>query len=185
MRRLSVYNSVTLDGFFKDLHNDMSWAHQTDPEWNEFVAGNASGDPTLLFGCVTYELMASYWPTPMATRNSGAVAERMNKLQKIVFSRALTEASWSNTRLLKSDLVAEVHKLKNQPGEDIVIFGSGSIVSQLTQARLIDEYQIALNPTILGGGKTLFEGLKELTLKLTKSRAFRNGNVFLCYEPAA
>lgn len=186
MRKLAVFNMVTLDGFFVDSKGDMSWAHKDDEEWNAFVGGNASGSGVLLFGRITYELMASYWPTPAALHNSPMVAKGMNDLPKVVFSRTLDKASWSNTRLVKSDMLAEVRKMKREPGADMVILGSGSIVSQLAQENLIDEYQIALNPIVLGKGRTMFDGVKEkLKLKLAKSRTFRNGNVFLCYEPAA
>lgn len=186
MRKLIVFNSVSLDGFIADVNGDLSWAHKMDEEWNAFVAENAKGDGELLFGRITYELMASYWTTPMAAKNDPIVAERMNSLPKVVFSRTLDKASWNNTKLVKGDLAEEVRKMKNGPGRDMVIFGSGSIISQLAQARLIDEYQLALNPIALGKGKPMFDGLKEkLPLKLTKSRIFGNGNVFLCYEPLA
>jgi dihydrofolate reductase len=103
-----------------------------------------------------------------------------------VFSRTLDNASWRNTKLLKGDLATEVRKLKQEPGPDMVILGSGTIVSQLAQQNLIDEYQIALSPTVLGQGRTMFEGLQQkLNFKLTNSRTFRNGNVFLCYQPLA
>jgi dihydrofolate reductase len=189
MRRLIVFNSVSLDGYFTDTSGDMSWAHKQDAEWNAFVKGNAGGGGTLLFGRKTYELMASYWPTPMAMKNDPVVAEAMNKLPKLVFSRTLDKAAWSNTTLVKDDMVAAVRKMKTDtgdgPGDGIVILGSGSIVSQLAQAGLIDEFQIALNPIVLGRGRTLFEGVKnKLNLKLTNSRTFQNGNAFLCYEPA-
>jgi dihydrofolate reductase len=187
MRRLSVFNSMSLDGYFVDGSGDMSWAHRNnDDEWNEFVAGNASGSGVLVFGRITYEMMASYWPTPMALQNSPAVAKGMNDMQKIVFSRTLDQASWINTRLVKGDLPLEIRKMKEEAGPDMVILGSGSIVSQLAQENLIDEYQIALCPVVLGNGRTLFDGVKrKLNLKLTKSRTFRNGSVFLCYEPVA
>jgi dihydrofolate reductase len=192
MRKLIAYASVSLDGYFTDASGDMSWAHKHDEEWNAFVKGNASGGGTLLFGRKTYELMASYWPTPMAMKNNPVVAEGMNKLPKVVFSRTLDKAAWSNTNLVKDDLLAAVRKMKSEPEghednprEGLVILGSGSIVSQLAQARLIDVFQIALNPIVLGRGRTLFEGVKnKWNLKLTNSRAFQNGNVFLCYEPA-
>ena len=125
MRQLSVFNSVSLDGYFTDLHGDMSWAHQQDPEWNAFVADNASGESELLFGRVTYELMAGFWPTPQALAVMPAVAEHMNRLPKVMFSRTLDTASWSNTRLMKSDLVAAVRTLKREPGPDFTILGSG------------------------------------------------------------
>ena len=188
MRKLAVFNHVSLDGYFVDMNGSMSWAKSgtKDAEWNAFVAENAKGDGPLLFGRVTYELMASFWPTPMADQHDPVVAERMNKLPKVVFSRTLDKASWSNTRLVKGDMVAEIRKMKKEPGEDMVILGSGSIVSQLAQEGLIDAYQVVVNPIVLGKGRTMFDGVKEkLNLKLTKTRAFGNGNVFLCYEPAA
>jgi dihydrofolate reductase len=186
MRKLIVFNHVSLDGYFVDANGDMSWAKadHNDAEWNEFVSGNASGEGALVFGRVTYEMMAGFWPTPVAMEMMPAVAEGMNRMPKIVFSRALSEASWNNTNLVKGDLATEMRKLKQEPGPDMVILGSGSIVSQLAQEGLIDEYQIVVNPIVLGAGRTMFDGIKEkLRLKLTKSRAFNNGNVLLCYEP--
>jgi dihydrofolate reductase len=186
MRRLAVFNSVSLDGYFVDGNGDMSWAHKNDDEWNAFVAGNASGSGVLVFGRITYEMMASYWPTPMALQNFPTVAKGMNDMQKVVFSRTLDQVSWRNTKLLKGDLPTEIRKMKKEPGPDMVILGSGSIVSQLAQQNLIDEYQTALSPIVLGKGRTLFEGVKrKLDFKLTKSRNFRNGSVFLCYETVA
>jgi dihydrofolate reductase len=184
MRRLIVFDNVTLDGYFTDARGDMSWAHKQDAEWNAFAAENAQGGGTLLFGRITYELMAGYWPTPQAMKNSPDVAERMNSLPKVVFSRTMEKASWSNTRLVKDNMAAAVRKMKSDSGDGMVILGSGSIVSQLAQEGLIDEYQIVLNPIVLGKGRTLFEGIgQKLPLKLTKTRAFGNGNVVLCYEP--
>jgi dihydrofolate reductase len=185
MRSLIVFNHVSLDGYFVDKKGDMRWAHKQDPEWNQFVAGNARGGGVLLFGRVTYEMMASYWPTPMAAQNSPAVAERMNNLQKVVFSRTLEKASWNNTKLVKGDLATEVRKMKQDSGEGLVIMGSGTIVSQLAQEGLIDEFQIVVCPIVIGSGRSQFEGVTEkLNLKLTKSRTFGNGNVYTCYQPA-
>lgn len=184
MRKLAVFNSVTLDGYFVDTKGDMSWAHRDDPEWNAFVADNASGEAVLVFGRVTYEMMASWWPTPRALQSMPVVAERMNSLQKVVFSRTLDRASWNNTRLVKSDLASSIRQMKREPGNDLIILGSGSIVAQLAQEGLIDEFQIALNPIALGAGRTMFDGVRErLRLKLTQTRSFANGNVFLRYEP--
>jgi dihydrofolate reductase len=184
MRKLMVFNLMSLDGFIADSRGDMSWAHKQDEEWNSFVSGNASGEGVLVFGRKTYDLMASYWPTPMASKNSPVVAKRMNELQKIVFSRTIKNVTWSNTTLLKGDPADEVKRLKQQAGADLVILGSASIVAQLCDARLIDEYQIGMNPIILGGGKSMFAGAKEkLSLKLSSSRTFQNGNVFLRYQP--
>ena len=186
MRKLVVFNHVTLDGYFVDMNGDMSWAHKNDAEWKTFAEGNAKGDGPLLFGRITYELMASYWPTPLASKNDPVLAERMNNLPKVVFSRTLDKASWNNTKLVKGDMVAEIRKMKKEPGEGMAILGSGSIVSQLAQEGLIDQYQIVVNPIVLGKGRTMFDGIKrKLTLKLASTRAFGNGNVFLCYEPMA
>ena len=185
MRKLHVFDNVSLDGFFVDAKGDMSWAHKHDEEWNAFSSGNASGEAVLLFGRVTYEMMAGFWPTPQAAEMLPAVAAGMNAAHKIVFSRTLDTVSWQNTTLVKGDLVAEVTRLKQEPGPDIVILGSGSIVSQLTGARLIDGYQIVLNPVVLGRGRTLFETLDaRVQFTLQKTRAFRNGNIVLWFEPA-
>ena len=186
MRRLLVFNHVSLDGYFVDATQGMDWARRNDEEWNSFVAGNAKSGGTLVFGRVTYEMMASFWPTPIAAQRAPVVAGQMNALPKIVFSRTLAKADWNNTTLLKGDLVTEVRRLKGQDGDTMVILGSGSIASQLTQAGLIDEFQIALTPVILGKGRTLFETVEgEHKLKLVNSRPFRNGNVFLQYQLAA
>jgi len=184
MRKLIVFNHVTLDGYFVDRNGDMSWAHKQDAEWNAFVQENASGGGELLFGRITYELMASYWPTPLALKNYPVVAERMNNLPKVVFSRTMDKAAWSNTKLVKRDMAAEIRKMKKEPGEGMAIFGSGSVVSQLAEEGLIDEYQIVVNPIVLGKGRTMFDGIKnKVALKPTKTRTFGNGNVLLCYEP--
>ena len=184
MRKLVVFNSVTLDGYFTDQSGDLSWAHKQDPEWTAFVADNAQGGGVLLFGRITYEMMASFWPTPVAIESFPLVAEGMNNAPKVVFSRTLDQASWNNTKLVKDDMAAEIRRMKNEIGKDMVILGSGTIVSQLAHEGLIDEFQIVVNPVVLGKGRTMFEGVKEkLPLKLTKTRAFGNGNVLLCYEP--
>jgi dihydrofolate reductase len=185
MAKLKVFNSITLDGYFTDKNNDMSWAHQeSDPEWNEFVEGNASGEGVMVFGRITYEMMKSFWPTPAALKMFPVVAKRMNEGQKVVFSRTLDNADWENTKLVKGDLAAEIRKMKAADGEDLVIMGSGTIVSQLAQERLIDEYQFVINPIVLGDGRTLFADVKEkMPLRRTSSRTFGNGNVVLCYEP--
>jgi dihydrofolate reductase len=188
MRKLVVFNNVTLDGYFTGLSGDFSWAHSgsDDAEFNAFVADNASGGGQLLLGRITYELMASYWPTPNAIKHDPIVAEGMNSMPKVVFSRTLDKAAWSNTKLVKGDIAAEIRKLKQEPGKGMAILGSGRIVAQLAPQRLIDEYQVVVNPVVLGNGRTMFDGIKEkLTLKLTRTRTFRSGKVFLCYEPTA
>jgi dihydrofolate reductase len=184
MRKLIVFNNVTVDGYFVSANGDMSWAHKNDDEWNAFTDENASGEGALVFGRVTYDMMASYWPTPMALEAMPVVAERMNNLPKIVFSRTMDEAAWTNTRLLKGDLGTEVRALKEESGPDMTILGSGSIVAQLAGMGLIDEFHIIVNPLVLGAGRTMFDGVSErLCLRLTKTRPFKNGCVQLVYEP--
>ncbi|HET9870272.1 MAG TPA: dihydrofolate reductase family protein, partial [bacterium] len=170
MPKLSMFNSISLDGYFTDAKNDMSWAHQRaqDPEWDDFVKGNASGKGRLLFGRVTYQMMEAFWPN-QGIQMMPEVAKGMTASPKVVFSRTLDKVTWENTVLLKGDLVEEVKKLKSAPGPDMVILGSGSIVAQLAKENLIDQYQIVISPIALGAGRTLFEGLKKnLGLKLVK-----------------
>jgi dihydrofolate reductase len=183
VRTLSVFNSISLDGYFTDGTPDVSWAHDRDPEWNSFTTENAGGKAELVFGRKTYEMMASFWPTKAAIETMPEVARAMNGMRKHVFSRTLDNATWQNTRVVKSDLAAEVRRLKSEPGPGLLIMGSGEIVSQLTQAKLIDAYQLVIVPTVLGHGRTMFEGVKgRPRLTLTRTREFRNGNVVAWYE---
>jgi dihydrofolate reductase len=187
MRRLVVFNAVTVDGYIADSVGDMSWAHKAreDAEWREFMDSNATGGGMLLFGRVTYELMKNFWPTAQAAEMFPVVAERMNNLPKVAFSRTMDEATWTNTTLVKGDMVAAVRRMKDEEGGGMAILGSASIVAQLAEAGVIDEYQMAVSPVALGAGKTMFEGMKrKLALRLTKTRTFGNGVVFVCYEPA-
>ncbi len=184
MAKLSVFNLVTLDGYFTGENGDISW-HNVDKEFGELAEKNSNSGNTLLFGRVTYELMAGYWPTAEAKRDDPVVAEGMNKSYKIVFSRTLDRADWNNTRLVKENMVEEVRKLKRESGNELTLLGSGNIISQLTQQRLIDEYQILLIPVALGRGRTMFEGIKDrIFLRLLNTRTFGNGNILLIYAPA-
>ncbi len=186
-RKLSVFNQISLDGYFCGENGDLSWAnkHSDDKEWNDFVSGNASGGGVLVFGRITYEMMAGYWPSKLAMENDPIVAGQMNKLQKIVFSKKMKKAEWQNTLLINGNIVDEVKKLKSMPGDDMVILGSGSIVSQLTDAGLIDEYQIIINPIVLGKGRSMFEGVtNSAKLSLRDTRQFKNGNILMNYVTA-
>lgn len=186
MGKLAVFNSVSLDGYFTGPNGELDWAHraESDPEFDAFVEGNAQGGGVMVFGRVTYQMMESYWPTPMASENDPVVAKQMNEMKKIVFSRTLKEVSWKNTEILHGDPAAEMRRLK-QSGDEMTILGSGSIVAQLTRARLIDEYQFVVVPVVLGAGRTMFEGVEgNLAMKLASSRSFSKGNVLLSYVPA-
>lgn len=177
---------VSLDGYYCDPRDDMSFAHKPpeDAEWHKFMAGNASGGGMLLFGRTTYDMMAAWWPTPAAARAMPEVAAGMNAMPKIVFSRTLSSANWSNTTLVKDSLVGTVRRMKGEAGPDMAILGSGSVVRQLADAGLIDTFQVVVNPVALGAGKSLFSGLaRQLDLVLTNTRVFRNGSVVLWYAP--
>ncbi|AFY00025.1 dihydrofolate reductase family protein [Bdellovibrio bacteriovorus] len=186
MRTITVFNSVSMDGYFADKNSDMSWAHnqEQDDEFTAFVAGNAKGGGALLFGRKTFEMMASFWPTSAAKEAMPEIAEGMNRMKKYVVSRSLNEVTWENSELIKGDLISEIKKLKKQNGPDIAILGSGNLVAQLAEANLVDEYSVVVLPLILGSGRSQFDGLKSRRdLKLVECRSFKNGNVFLRYRP--
>ena len=181
MRKLGVFNLITLDGYFTGPGGDISW-HNVDEEFQELANKNANSGATLLFGRVTYQLMAAYWPSPAGLRDDPVVARGMCAAEKIVFSRTLKKAGWENTRLVRRGMLAEVRRLKRGRGKPLVVLGSGTIVAQLAQANLVDEYQLMVVPVALGRGRPLFEGMKRrLDLRLVSTRAFKNGNVLLTY----
>jgi len=183
MRKVIVFNFVTLDGYFKGPKEDISW-HRHGAEENEYAAEGLKSGNMLLFGRVTYEMMASYWPTPVAIKNDPIVAAGMNNADKIVFSRTLKKAVWNNTRLVKDNIVEEIKKMKQLPGKDMTLLGSGSILTQFAEQGLIDEYQIMVDPVVLGDGTPIFKNIKhKLDLKLTRTRTFKSGVVLLCYQP--
>jgi len=181
---------VTLDGFFEGSNQDISW-HHVDEEFNEFAIKQLNEIGTLLFGRITYQGMASYWPTEFAKSSDPVVAGLMNDLPKVVFSRTLDRVEWNNSRLVKKNAAEEVSKLKQQPGKDIAIFGSSNLATTLADAAqssgsgLIDEYRMIVNPVFLGQGTPLLKGIRNrLDLKLLNFKAFESGNVLLYYTPA-
>ncbi len=186
MRRLTAFENVSLDGFFVDAAGEMSWAHagSDDPEFAAFVAANASGGGELLLGRRTYELMAAWWPTPMARERDPAVAEGMNAMRKHLASRTLRDPAWENTTILAGDLVAAVRALVASDGPDLAILGSGSVVAQLAKAGLVDVVQLVVNPVVLGAGRSPFEGVPPFRLRLESTRGFANGKVVLTYGRA-
>ena len=183
MRNVTVSNFVSLDGFFAGPGGEIDW-FVWDDETAAYMHGLMSSLDTMLFGRVTYELMASYWPTAGPPAEDPIITDFMNKTPKIVFSRTLKKVEWNNSRLVRDNVAGEVSKMKGTSGRDMVIFGSGSIVSAFAQTGLIDDYRIFVNPVVLGEGKTMFRGLKErLKLKLLSTKTFRCGVVLLHYEP--
>lgn len=181
MRKLNAFTFITLNGFYKDASNDISF-HQHGEEEGDYSAESLTSGNTLLFGRSTYEMMYSFWPSTMAYQSFPLVAEGMNKAEKIVFSKTLHKADWNNTRILKENIVKEIRTLKQTEGKDMTILGSGSIVRLFSDAGLIDEYQIMLDPIVIGKGTSLFKGLKKtLHLELKHTRTFKSGALLLCY----
>ncbi|MGE5225107.1 MAG: dihydrofolate reductase family protein [Omnitrophica WOR_2 bacterium] len=178
MRKLILFNMVTLDGFIAGPDGDIGW-HNVGEEFNEYAIKQLDEAGGLLFGRVTYDLMTTYWPTQEAIRNDPEVANRMNQLPKVVFSRKMEKAGWQNTRLVKVNPADEVKKLKQQPGQDLFLFGSANLAAPLIQNDLIDEFRLMVNPVVLGSGIPEFQ--QPLQLKLLRTRPFQNGNVLLVY----
>jgi len=180
MRSLRVFESISADGYFTDENSSIDWAHagRDDPEFAAWVGANAASGGELLMGRKTYEMMAAYWPTPLAAQQMPAVAEGMNAAVKHVASRTL-RPTWRNTHLLEGELVEAVRAVKASEGPDITVLGSGSVVAQLAGARLVDEYQFVVIPIACGAGRSLFA--EQVRLELVAHRAFRCGNVVLTY----
>lgn len=184
MRKVTSFQFITLDGYYKDINNDIGW-HKHGQEEGEYSAESLKSDNILLFGRTTYEMMASFWPTAMAYESFPVVSEGMNNAEKIVFSKTMQKASWNNSRLINRNITDEIKKLKQTNGKDMTLLGSGSILTQFADACLIDVYQIMIDPVAIGKGTSLFENLQRpLDLKLTDTRIFKSGVVLLCYEPA-
>jgi dihydrofolate reductase len=187
MRKIIVFDLVTLDGLFAGPSGEIDW-HNYDDEMGRHSVEQLKSLGALIFGKTTYELMASYWPTPDGVKGEPVVAGIMNSIPKIVFSKTLKEVRdgplWKNVKVFHKIKPEEIIKMKEQAGGDIAIFGSGTVVQQLTSLGLIDEYRLIVNPLILGNGKPLFKDIKDkLKLKLVNTRVFKNGNVLLCYKP--
>jgi dihydrofolate reductase len=180
MRKLRVFESISIDGYFCDAAGDMNWAHtgRQDVEFADWVGGNASGGGELLFGRKTYQMMEAFWPTPTAAAQMPIVAKGMNAARKYVASTTI-QPSWNNTRLLRGELARAVHDLKGSEGPDVTVLGSGSVAAQLGDAGLVDEYQFVVIPVALGGGRSVFT--KGRQLHLLDQRAFPCGNVVVTY----
>ncbi len=184
MGKLIMFNLVTLDGFFAGPDGEIDW-HRVDAEFNDFAIAQLNSAAGLVFGRKTYELMAGYWPTESGIRDDPIVAGKMNNLPKLVVSRTLHKADWNNTRLVKEKVGEEITRLKQSPGKDWLLFGSGNLAVTLTQLGLIDEYRLMVNPVVLGNGQPLFQDVPaRLAFTLTNNKTFGNGNVLLSYRPA-
>jgi dihydrofolate reductase len=182
MRKIIFQITVSIDGLFEGPNKEIDW-HNVDDEFNEFAIDLLNKVDVLLFGRKTYQLMESYWPTKEVIKNDPTIAERMNNLPKIVFSKTLDKVEWNNVTLIKENIAEEVTKLKQQPGEHIAVLGSSDLAVTLIERKLIDEFRIIISPVILGKGKQLFEGLKDkLSLRLLRAKTLHSGNVLFYYE---
>jgi dihydrofolate reductase len=180
MGKVIVSNVASLDGFFEGSNKELDWV-VTDEEFFEYARGLLRGTDALLFGRATYQHMANYWPSAPADE----IADKMNNLPKIVFSKTLQKVDWNNSRLVSDDIQEEVSKLKKQGGKDMVIFGSSRLASFLMQVGLVDEYRVILQPVLLGSGSPLFKGITERNhLKLVSTKVFGSGVVLLSYQKA-
>lgn len=179
MRTLTAFTFISLNGYYKGAEENVEW-HSHGAEEIEFSQHQLQKGNTLLFGRKTYEMMKSFWVSPMAYELFPTVAMRINQAEKVVYSNTIESSDWNNTTILKGDIVAEIKALKKTAGNDLTILGSGSLVKQLTEAGLIDEYEFMIDPVLLGSGSTLFEGIsKEVNLQLSDARVFKQSGVLL------
>ncbi len=186
MRKLVVSESITLDGVFegpaRTPYEPFEQAGWTEPYFSEehmkYVSEGMAGGDALLVGRVTYEGFAASW-----TRQTGPVADFMNNVAKYVVSTTLKKAEWNNSTLISGNVAEEIARLKQQPGKNIAVLGSGALVRALMAYDLVDEYSLLVYPVVLGAGKRLFGGENKTSLRLREARAFSSGVVFLSYEP--
>lgn len=185
MRKIFAFLVTTVDGYYEGPNEEFDWP-VVDEEFNEFSVEQLDEVDTLLFGRVTYQGMAAYWPTSAAAEYDPRIAARMNSISKIVVSRTLDNAEWANTRLVKDGVAEELAELKQQQGKDIAIFGSSALTVSLLELGLLDELRIMVNPVALGAGRSVFRTAAErIRFTLLRTRVFDSGNVLLVYQPAA
>jgi dihydrofolate reductase len=182
MRQIIAAINITLDGFCN--HTAMIANEEIHQHYNDLLS-NAG---TLIYGRITYQLMESYWPSivknPTGNKPMDEFAVLIDNIPKIVFSRTLKDVNWKNTKLKKEIIKEEVLELKQQAGKNILV-GSPSLIAALTQLHLIDEYQLSVQPTVLGSGLPLFKNIRDrVDLKLLKTKTFDCGAVTLYYVPA-
>jgi dihydrofolate reductase len=194
MRPIVAFNRVTADGYFSAPDGNLDWV-VPEEELDKAAADSLPGSDTILFGRRTYEMFEAFWPhalddsatapDPHSARRSPAIramAIWINEATKLVFSKSLKEVTWRNSRLIHEFDPREIEAMKSKPGKAMMIFGSGSIVSQLTQHGLIDEYHFVVCPILLGSGRLLLTGVpKSSRLKLVEAKEYKSGNVRLRY----
>ncbi len=178
MRKLVVTQFVTLDGVMEDPHK---WSF---PYWNDEIAkikyDEMFASDAQLLGRVTYQGFAAAWPS--RTDEQG-FADRLNSLPKYVVSTTLEKAEWNNSHLIKENIPEEISRLKQQPGQDILVHGSRTLVQTLIQHDLIDQYNLLVYPIVLGNGKRLFKDGSKANLKLVETKTFSTGVILARYQP--
>jgi dihydrofolate reductase len=185
MRKLFSFMVVSLDGFYEGPNQEFDWPN-VDDEFNDFAVSQINDIDTLVFGRATYEGMASYWPTEQAVKDDPVIAELMNSIPKVVFSRSMQRADWNNSTLVPGDAATAIAELKQQPGKDLALFGSPTLTASLLDQGVVDELRVMVMPILLGAGKSLFAGLGgRVPLALTRATTFSSGNVLLHYRPTA
>jgi dihydrofolate reductase len=179
MRKLIMWNIITLDGYFEGKQNwdlsfhDVVWGQELE----KLSIEQLNSADYLVFGRVTYEGMAAYW-----TKAEGEIADLMNKIPKLVFTKTLKSASWNNTILIKENASAEIKRLKEQGGRDMYVFGSANLSETFVNDNLFDEYRIGIAPVILGSGRPLFkQGITQQNLSLVSTQQLLTGGVVLKY----
>jgi dihydrofolate reductase len=191
MRKIILFMLLSLDGYFEGKNHDISW-HNVDDEFNKFVIEQLKETDLLLFGRRMYQLMETSWPKaardPNTSKENLEVANLMNNVNKIVFSRTLDKIdeneNWKNVKLVRELDPDKIRRLKEQTGKVIWVGGSELAVSFI-KAGLIDEFRFMINPVVIGDGTTIFKGIdSKLNLELIKARTFRSGNVLLYYQPS-
>jgi dihydrofolate reductase len=184
MRKVIASPFVTLDGFMAGPHGEIDWnVPYFDEEMAAYVHEQFEEVDTLLFGRVTYQEFAQYWPD-QGVKDGPAEAEKMNSIKKIVFSKTLAKAEWNNSRIVRDHIAEEISRLKEQPGANLSIDGSPTLIHSFSKLGLIDEYRIRVHPVVLGSGVPLFKDQSErMKLKLLEARPFRSGVVLLRYAP--
>ncbi|MEK4851969.1 dihydrofolate reductase family protein [Paenibacillus sp. FSL H7-0756] len=188
MRKLVLFLHASLDGFVEGPNGpmDISWVAY-DADLERHAREILSTADTVIWGRGTYQMMHSYWPSvpsdPTASQHERDHAEWIEKTAKVVFSTTLENVEWNNSRLVKENVEEEIKRLKEQPGQDIVILGSPRFAHTLMQLGLIDEYKITVSPVLIGSGLPLFQGVQEKTnLKLIENKTFDSGAIGLIYQ---
>jgi dihydrofolate reductase len=188
MRKVVLSMNLTLDGFMAGPNCELDWHFETwAPDMANSLCEQLSKADTIILGRITYCAMARYWPGRASDlsfpREDLAFAEMMNSYEKVVFSKTMTTPIWNNSRLVNGNLKKEILRLKQQKGKDIIIYGSGKLVTSLIKLNLIDAYQLWMHPIVLSKGKRLFCELQhKLNMKLMKLEQFDSGVVVLYYQ---